>query len=268
MRNWIIYIISIIFACAIAYFQRITGPTNPVNDKVYYKGNEIKYELPRSADTNNNAEIVIEVGDTTANGLLIYKRFKSNDDWQIQTMKYENGKLIGSLPQLPAAGKMIYEVVLKDHDKQIILNNKGKHVILRYKDPVPAYVLIPHILLMFLSIFFAIGSIFFVIFNRDKQLHNFVYVAVISILLGGIILGAIVQKYAFGAFWTGWPVGNDLTDTKTLISLIFWIIAIWQMRKNKAHYKTWILVAAAIQILIYFIPHSLLGSELDFTEIE
>jgi hypothetical protein len=40
------------------------------------------------------------------------------------------------------------------------------------------------------------------------------------------------------------------------------------MKKNKAHYKTWIIVAAAIQILIYFIPHSLLGSELDFTEIE
>ena len=124
MRNWIIYIISIILACAIAYFQRITGPTYPVSGKVYYKGNEIKYELPRSAETKNNAEIVIEVGDTTANGLLIYKRFKSNDDWQLQTMKYENGKLIGSLLQLPAAGKMIYEVVLKDHDKQIILNNK------------------------------------------------------------------------------------------------------------------------------------------------
>jgi len=51
MRNWIIYIISIILACAIAYFQRITGPTYPVSGKVYYKGNEIKYELPRSAET-------------------------------------------------------------------------------------------------------------------------------------------------------------------------------------------------------------------------
>jgi len=76
MRNWIIYIISIILACAIAYFQRITGPTYPVSGKVYYKGNEIKYELPRSAETKNNAEIVIEVGDTTANGLLITKDSK------------------------------------------------------------------------------------------------------------------------------------------------------------------------------------------------
>jgi hypothetical protein len=268
MKNWLIYLISIIFTFAIAYFQRITGPTYPINDKVNYKGKEIKYELPRSAQTNKAAEIIIEVGDTTANGLLLYKRFKSNDDWQIQTMNYENGKLIGYLPQLPAAGKMIYEVVLKDQDKQIILNNKGKQVILRYKDPVPAFVLIPHILLMFLSIFFAVGSIFLVIFNKDKQLHKFVYGAFISILLGGLILGPIVQKYAFGAFWTGWPVGNDLTDTKTLISFIFWCIAVWQMRKNKNHYKTWIAVAAAVQILIYFIPHSLFGSELDFTAIE
>ena len=32
--------------------------------------------------------------------------------------------------------------------------------------------------------------------------------------VGGLLLGPIVQKYAFDAFWTGWPFGTDLTDNK------------------------------------------------------
>ncbi len=37
------------------------------------------------------------------------------------------------------------------------------------------------------------------------------------LLVGGMILGPVVQKYAFGVFWTGVPWGWDLTDNKTLV---------------------------------------------------
>ena len=43
---------------------------------------------------------------------------------------------------------------------------------------------------------------------------------------GGMILGPVVQYYAFGDLWTGIPFGWDLTDNKTLIALIFWILAV------------------------------------------
>jgi hypothetical protein len=81
--------------------------------------------------------------------------------------------------------------------------------------------------------------------------------------MGGMILGPFVQKYAFGAFWTGVPFGWDLTDNKTLISFVAWIGAIWAGRKgNKAH--GWILAASIITLIIFMIPHSVLGSELNY----
>ena len=86
------------------------------------------------------------------------------------------------------------------------------------------------------------------------------------LLVGGLIFGPIVQKYAFGAYWTGWPFGHDLTDTKTGIAMIFWLIALWRGR-NHAKGHIWMIIAALITLLIYLIPHSVLGSELDYTKM-
>ncbi len=51
-------------------------------------------------------------------------------------------------------------------------------------------------------------------------------------IAGGMILGPLVQYFAFGELWTGIPFGWDLTDNKTLIALIFWILAVVMNRKK------------------------------------
>jgi hypothetical protein len=83
--------------------------------------------------------------------------------------------------------------------------------------------------------------------------------------LGGIILGPIVQKFAFGAFWTGWPLGSDLTDNKTAVAMIAWLVALWRGRNMKSGRK-WFVIAAVLQLTVYLIPHSMFGSELDYTQ--
>ena len=80
--------------------------------------------------------------------------------------------------------------------------------------------------------------------------------------IGGIVLGPIVQYYAFGDFWTGIPFGWDLTDNKTLIALIFWILAVIMNRKKERPLYT--ILAAVILLIVFSIPHSLFGSQLDY----
>ena len=90
--------------------------------------------------------------------------------------------------------------------------------------------------------------------------------ALIFLLLGGMVFGPIIQYYAFGQAWTGIPFGWDLTDNKTLIAVIFWIVAVVSNRKNPKYRYT--LIAAIITLLIFSIPHSMFGSELDYTSGE
>jgi uncharacterized membrane protein len=75
-----------------------------------------------------------------------------------------------------------------------------------------------------------------------------------------------VQKYAFGAYWTGWPFGHDLTDNKTALAFIAWLIAVIKLRKNREA-RGWAIAAALVLLLVYLVPHSVLGSEIDHTQM-
>jgi uncharacterized membrane protein len=113
---------------------------------------------------------------------------------------------------------------------------------------------------MFLGVITALEAIF-----RRKNVYLFTWLTVIFFLVSGIILGPMIQKYAFGAFWTGWPFGQDLTDNKTLVSMIIWIITLFVLRKNREN-RVWPIIAFAVMLIVFLIPHSVLGSEIDFTK--
>jgi hypothetical protein len=88
-------------------------------------------------------------------------------------------------------------------------------------------------------------------------------VTIVLLLGGAFVFGPIVQKYAFDAFWTGFPFGYDLTDNKALVAMLFWLAA-WAGSRGRER-RGLILLAAAVMFIIFMIPHSLLGSELDYT---
>ena len=100
---------------------------------------------------------------------------------------------------------------------------------------------------------------------KGHYTYIYTWLTVIFLTIGGMILGPIVQKYAFDAYWTGWPFGNDLTDNKSLLAFIFWLVAlgyqIWSREK-----KILAVVAAVVLLAVYMIPHSVLGSEIDYTK--
>jgi len=85
-------------------------------------------------------------------------------------------------------------------------------------------------------------------------------------ILGGLIFGPLVQYYAFGALWTGVPFGWDLTDNKTLIAVIVWAVAWFKMKNSENPYQI-ALIAAVVMLIVFLIPHSVLGSEIDHTKI-
>jgi hypothetical protein len=94
----------------------------------------------------------------------------------------------------------------------------------------------------------------------------------VGIAIGGLMLGPIVQKYAFGAYWTGWPFGSDLTDDKTLGMWLAWVAAVvvWRRRPDPSDRvaRGATIAAALAMIAVYLVPHSLRGSQLDYGKLE
>ncbi|MBI9052547.1 MAG: hypothetical protein JEY96_01935 [Bacteroidales bacterium] len=261
MKKTIFWILAIIITLSSAYYQRKTGPTYPKKINIELSGNILDFKLPRSNVSEVDCFIEIPINNPNIQGDIYYKRFPTNDKFNIVKLNNENSILSGYLPKQTPAGKLEYYIRLSD-DKSAV---STEHVVIRFKGSVPAWALIPHILFMFVAMLISNLSGLFAAGKVQK--HVFYGKLTLGLLiLGGLVFGPIVQYYAFGQAWTGIPFGWDLTDNKTLIAVLFWIIAVLGNRKSPKYRYT--LIAAIVLFLIYIIPHSLLGSELDYTSGE
>ncbi len=278
MKKTLLWILAFIITIAAAYYQRKTGPTYPKQIDVKLNNSIYKLKLVRSLDINERPEVKLNIDDPEIEAVLYYKRFKTIDKYQSSRFSYkvypvnsflvsrifgihEEKGLFADVPVQPPAGKLQYFIELTDKTGTR-LYFKDNPVVIRFKDSVPWYVLLPHVLLMFTAMLFSTLTGLMSISNVPEY-KKFGMWTLILLVAGGIIMGPIVQVIAFGDFWTGVPFGWDLTDNKTLIALIFWILAVILNRKqNRPYYMA---LAALILLLIFSIPHSLFGSELDYS---
>jgi hypothetical protein len=214
----LLWIIAFFITISSAVYQRLTGPTHPKRGKVMIEETNISYKLLRSYAVEKNVPVSITAPDSLISGYVRYVRYKSNDDWQDIPFQREGDKLVANLPHQPAAGKIAYFVFLKKGDAAISLTGDDS-IILRYKGDVPAAILLPHVLIMFLAMLFSNRTLLEAFDARGKAARYMVW-TIGLFFVGGLILGPAVQKYAFGSFWTGFPFGIDLTDNKTLIAML------------------------------------------------
>ena len=264
-KSIVLWIIAFVLTLITAAYQRMTGPTYPVKNEINIGGEIIKYSLDRSHGGDEDQLIKIKTDNESISGIVQWKRFKTNDEWTVDAMMFQSGYLTALLPHQPPAGKLIYKITFIK-DGNIFNLNDGQPVVIRFKGDVPAFILIPHIILIFLAMLFSTrtGLEFF---KKEPVYNKLVYWTFGLLILGGMIFGPIMQKYAFGAFWTGVPFGIDLTDNKTLIAVIGWVIALIAMKKSPDP-KKWIIFASILMFIVYLIPHSVLGSELDYNQVD
>ena len=264
-RSILLWIIAVILTVLTAAYQRMTGPTYPLSGETTLNGKTIKYALDRSHGGEDDHQIKIKTDDENISGVLEWKRYKTNDEWHSVEMQYENGILAGYLPHQPPAGKLMYRITLSKDSEKVFLNNNHP-VVIRFKGDVPIFIIIPHVILIFMAMLFSTrtGLEFF---NKEPNYKKLAYWTFGLLILGGMIFGPIMQKYAFDAFWTGVPFGIDLTDNKTLIAVIGWIIALVAIKKS-TNPKRWVIFASILMFIVYLIPHSVLGSELDYNEMD
>lgn len=257
-KTGLLWLLAVAITLSAAYYQRTTGPTYDKKVSITLNHAEYDLKLPRS-HTESDCGVVLEIPDTNIEASIFYRMYPTNDEWVELKMQRNKSLLEAWLPQQPPAGKLSYYFVFHtpDEDIELFIDDPVK---IRFKGDVPAWVLLPHILFMFAAMLLSnISGVFALAGNKKFRFYGMM--TFILFLIGGMILGPVVQKYAFGDFWTGIPFGWDLTDNKTLISFVFWILAVYMNRKKERPVYT--IIAALVLLLIYSIPHSMFGSELN-----
>lgn len=260
---FIFWLVAVVITLSAVYYQRVTGPTRPIKTEVTFNNELIKVKLPRSHTNNKDCQIDIIGVKQGWNIFLFYRKYPGENQWTKNSFVKSDSNMVSAwLPKQPAAGKLEYYVtILNPMNGESIFLSKAEPVIIRFKNPVPAWALIPHILLMFIAMLLSNLTGAFALFMNDRY-KFYSIITFITLLLGGFVFGPIVQKYAFGSYWTGFPMGMDLTDNKTLIAIIAWLIAVIVNLKEKRPLVS--LFASIIMLIVFSIPHSLRGSELNY----
>jgi hypothetical protein len=253
-KNWHFFLLALLLTLSSAVYQRLTGPTYP--QRLEYNG--IHFKLPRSWENDRALQISIpRTIAPTDTPVVIWRHYPTELAWQeVQMTAGAIDRWQAALPSQAAAGKIEYYLRFDDH----ILPSK-QAVVLRFKGPVPNLILIPHVIFMFVAMFFSNLMGLEAIARRNTAWAH-ARIAFFCLAIGGFILGPLVQLNAFGELWTGIPFGWDLTDNKTLIAGIGFILGMWQYRRSNKHY--WLLISALIVLAAYLIPHSVMGSQLDY----
>jgi hypothetical protein len=173
-------------------------------------------------------------------------------------MRREGGALVVELPHQPPAGKLWYRVRLARGAETLVVPLERPAAI-RFRGDVPSGVLIPHIFFMFLAMLLSTRA-GLEVFSPRPRFKGLAWGTLATLFIGGMALGVFVTHYAFGEWWTGIPLGNDITDSKTLIALLGWIAAAIALGRSKLE-KAWVVLAALVMLAVFAIPHSWTASE-------
>lgn len=261
----LLWTLSVLIMMGAATWQRMTGPTHPRRGETTIEGQPtIHWRLFRSGTSGEPFMVSIPAVERMQ-GYVDYRRYPTNEPFDSLPMERKGDAFVALLPSQPPAGKLEYRVRLSTLAGSIFITG-DEPVVMRFKGDVPAGILIPHIVLMFFAMMIGVRAALAAAAGRPES-KRYAWVALMGITLGGLVLGPIVQKFAFGKYWTGWPFGGDLTDNKTAAMWLAWLIAVIVLARapvERRATRLTVIVAALVTIAVYLVPHSLRGSQLEY----
>ncbi len=267
-RGVVLWVVAVVVTLVSGVYQRVTGPTYPVRFRETLAGVTASGKLLRTQTVGRALPITVRVsGEGDVAGLAQWRRFPTEEPWQIVVLRRDGDRLVGELPEQDAmASKVEYRITLTG-------GGVTRHVpateatVARFKGAVPLAVLLVHILVMFLGMLWSLRTGLEAL-ARGTRLLPLATQSLVILAIGGLILGPLLQKYAFGVFWAGWPLGEDLTDNKLAAAVLVWLLAVWRLRRAPATGRWWAVAATVVTFAVFMIPHSRHGSTFDYTSGE
>jgi hypothetical protein len=253
VRSTWLWGIALLITLAAAWWQRVSGPTYPLDGRATMGASTFRYRLERTHAGPGDARVAIPVRNTEVQGELDWKLLGSAE-WNAEPMSPDGVHLVGRIPHQPSGTKVAYRV-------RLILTGQttelppGAPAVLRFRGDVPWWVLIPHILAMFAAMLYSTRAGLETL-RPNPRLAGLAHRTIAALSVGGIVLGCVVAWYAFRVPWGGFPLSNDPTDNKTLLALVAWIVAAVMLRWGRRP-RAWVAIASLVTLLVFGIPHSI-----------
>jgi len=281
MKFWRI-LVAFVLTLVLLGFARKTTTVQSVHKTVEKSGILIDHNtMPKKV---GEGDAVISVKVIGAKEVKLFYKIKNGEFQSVyMTPKEEESDVfVASIPHHKKGTKAWYYIEAQKQigDKEITVSLPDrdspnfKPILLKFQGSVPSYIIVSHVFCNFAAIFFSVLAIFSAVdLKRGKSTLKksvlFSLLTFIFLFSGFFILGCALNYFAFGVMWEAFPFGHDVTDNKSQIILLSWLVTLFLVKgtilgKNPSKnlvsektYSTMVIISLVVTVLMYLIPHSI-----------
>ncbi|HEY5132644.1 MAG TPA: hypothetical protein VII85_03060 [Candidatus Krumholzibacteriaceae bacterium] len=191
-------------------------------------------------------------------------------------VRVEDNKYEVFLPDLGKGARIKYWITATNSEgtRVRVPKNPSKFGILAFKGPVSKRVLVAHIVCMFGAFFFMVMSLFGAVGilrareGKRGTVRSARWVLVCS-FIGFVPLGMLLNHEVYGTIWEGYPFGRDITDSKTQVIFVLWLVSLLLVRGSfigggeekdrlgPTAFAWAIIVSFLVSLALFIVPHSI-----------
>ena len=228
---WPLLVAALIFGC---------GRRESV-EEVKSRWVKLRHEPIEEARVGTEATVEAEVDvseDITDTRLFVYYTAGTHPKEVIEMNLLETGRYFTSIP-LQKRGTLVEYYIEARAGTDLVVRvprpDKSPGFSFYYKGEANRGVLLAHVILMFVSMAILLLAGYLAlraIKDRKLVLHipRLAFLGAAVFFVSSFPLGMIVAYQTYGTPWTGFPVGTDLTDNKSLAIVLYWAAATFLYR--------------------------------------
>lgn len=202
---------------------------------------------------------------------LVYFTRTMGGSYEADTLQQVSGGFQAILPVLKKGERLFYHIEVFNNSELAARFPPESDQFIKFKGRVPGYILIPHIVCMFATVFFGLLTVFSSVSvvrgsGDIRKSVRYLFWTVVFAFIGGFPLGYLVAYLAFGQGWEGVPIGWDITDNKTVILFLFWLATFILTRRglkgepmtvSKKVYMYLAMTSFIVTFIAFLVPHSI-----------
>jgi hypothetical protein len=264
------YVAAFILSVLMLFLGRMTATSSPRNYEIKTDHISLSHETVTES-FGEEPRLFLKVSSDEGLSPVVYYSRRLDGPYHTEAMSPVDSGFVATLPVLEKNNRWWYRIMVFGQGKLLAVFPYGEDQFIKFKGHVMPVVLIAHIVFMYatmlagaLTLFSAIDIILGK--GNVRQSVRYVMWTLILGVIGGFIFGPLVSYQTLGIPYEGIPFDNDITDSKTLIFMLFWAFTFFISRRGlkgekmavaDGAYGLLVILSFIVTFGLFLIPHSI-----------
>jgi hypothetical protein len=270
-------LVPLVLTIVLLAFARRLSTRRPHDIVIEEAGMTIRHRTVTEQVGEGNPVVSVHLDKVLARKpVIVYKAGVHGDPGEMMMKDAGGGMYEIALPDLGQGRRCYYALAIETATGETVRIPEGPDdfFLIKYKGHVSDIVLVLHIIFMFGAFFFMIkslsGAVGILRNNETKRetIHALRW-CLVTTFIGGWPLGFVLNYQAFGVVWEGFPFGYDVTDNKTQIMFVFWLVTALLVRGSffrsdersdslgPRAFALLVVLSFLVSLGLFILPHSL-----------